>query len=73
MMELLPVLVLAIVQGITEFLPISSSGHLVIVESLLNDSLQFAARLVAVECRIARRHAAFDLGCVLEPYLALVG
>lgn len=34
MSEILPVLILAIVQGIAEFLPISSSGHVVIVESL---------------------------------------
>jgi undecaprenyl-diphosphatase len=33
--ELLDILILAIVQGIAEFLPISSSGHLVIVEALL--------------------------------------
>jgi len=38
------VLVLAIVQGITEFLPISSDGHLVLVESLL-----FGGRSGAVE------------------------
>ena len=34
-MDLLDVLILAVVQGITEFLPVSSSGHLVIVETLL--------------------------------------
>lgn len=37
-MELLQILVLAIVQGITEFLPISSSGHLVIVEELFQNA-----------------------------------
>ena len=34
-MSLVEILILAVVQGVTEFLPISSSGHLVIVESLL--------------------------------------
>lgn len=34
-MSYLEILLLAVVQGITEFLPISSSGHLVIVEALL--------------------------------------
>ena len=33
-MELWQVLILAVVQGVTEFLPISSSGHLVIVAAL---------------------------------------
>ena len=34
-MSFLDILILAVVQGITEFLPISSSGHLVIVAELL--------------------------------------
>ena len=35
-MELIEVIILAIVQGITEWLPISSSGHLVIFQQLFN-------------------------------------
>lgn len=38
-MFFLPVFILALVQGITEFLPISSSGHLVLTHSLLGDML----------------------------------
>jgi undecaprenyl-diphosphatase UppP len=34
-MDLISVIILAIVQGITEFLPISSDGHLVVVQALL--------------------------------------
>ncbi|TWT58503.1 Undecaprenyl-diphosphatase [Thalassoglobus neptunius] len=39
-MELWEVIILGIVQGIAEFLPISSSGHLVILESLLGGELE---------------------------------
>ena len=37
-MDLVSALILAIVQGITEWFPISSSGHLIIVEKLLGES-----------------------------------
>ncbi|MFP6767042.1 MAG: undecaprenyl-diphosphate phosphatase, partial [Planctomycetaceae bacterium] len=36
-MEFFDLLLLAVVQGVTEFLPVSSSGHLVILGSLLGD------------------------------------
>lgn len=36
-MALLPIFILALVQGITEFLPISSSGHLILVHAIMGD------------------------------------
>lgn len=38
-MELIDSFLLGLIQGLTEFLPISSSGHLVLGEALLGDSL----------------------------------
>ena len=35
-MELIEVIILGIIQGLTEFLPISSSGHLEIANKILN-------------------------------------
>lgn len=47
MSELIKAIILAIVQGITEWLPVSSSGHLVIIEKILNyqSSLTFDVAL----------------------------
>lgn len=42
-MILLPIIILAIIQGITEFLPISSSGHLVLVHHLFDDAQSLSA------------------------------
>jgi undecaprenyl-diphosphatase len=42
-MIFLPVIILAIIQGVTEFLPISSSGHLVLVHEFIDDEGQFDA------------------------------
>lgn len=42
-MQLMEMVILAIVQGIAEFLPISSSGHLVIIGALLGETSDSAA------------------------------
>ncbi len=47
-METLQIIILALVQGVTEFLPISSSAHLILVPSLLGFSDQGLAFDVAV-------------------------
>ena len=47
-MSLLYLLIISIVQGVTEFLPISSSGHLVLLPSLLGQEDQGQAIDVAV-------------------------
>lgn len=39
-MAYFPVIILAVVQGVTEFLPVSSSGHLVVVNTLLETAGQ---------------------------------
>lgn len=43
-MELFEIFILAMVQGLTEFLPVSSSGHLVIVSALFADTGSWNAR-----------------------------
>ena len=47
-MGLLEAIILGIVQGLTEFLPVSSSGHLEIVKELLNVEAQEQNLLMTV-------------------------
>lgn len=43
-MPLLHILILALIQGITEFLPISSSGHLILAHQIIDPAVTLAAR-----------------------------
>lgn len=45
---LLVIVILAVVQGITEFLPISSDGHLVVVNALLSDHKEVSDLTIAL-------------------------
>ncbi len=76
MIPILPLLIIALVQGGTEFLPISSSGHLVLVARLhsgddpghLIDAAAHLGTLLAVV--IALRHEVFDLATGTRAILA---
>jgi undecaprenyl-diphosphatase len=47
-MEYLHIIILAVVQGLTEFLPISSDGHLVVVDALLGNAKADSASKLAL-------------------------
>jgi undecaprenyl-diphosphatase len=40
-MSIITIIILGIIQGVTEFLPVSSSGHVLIFSRLLNDPSSF--------------------------------
>ena len=52
-MDTLQIIVLALVQGLTEFLPISSSAHLILVPQLTewpDQGPQYNPSLISVAC-----------------------
>ncbi|MCH2171635.1 undecaprenyl-diphosphate phosphatase [Myxococcota bacterium] len=82
-MDELKALFLGVVQGLTEFLPVSSSGHLVVAQNVLgvsNDGLAFEvtvhlATLVSVLIYYRQRVAALSVGLLRRdpPTLVFVG
>lgn len=75
-MSWLQIVVLAIVQGLTEFLPISSSGHLVLVPSILGWGDQGLAFDVAVHFGSLLAVVVFfrrDIGALLRGGIQLLG
>ncbi|MEO1550813.1 MAG: undecaprenyl-diphosphate phosphatase, partial [Pseudomonadota bacterium] len=56
-MPLYYLLILALVQGITEFLPISSSGHLILMPGVMGEADQGVGVDVAVDalCEMKQR------------------
>ena len=70
---ILPPILLAILQGIAEFLPISSSGHLVLLNSLFHEDMGMffdlvlhLATLVSVVLYYRRDIAEIFVGCIRE-------
>lgn len=72
-MTLMDVLILAVVQGVTEFLPISSSGHLVLARSLLALDLDEGQALLLDVCLHAGSLLAVLLVCRREVAMLLAG
>ena len=56
--ELIKVIILGIVEGITEWLPISSTGHMILVDEFikLNVSADFLEMFLVVIQQIGRAH-----------------
>lgn len=69
-MELLPAALLGVVQGLTEFLPVSSSGHLILARAVLGwDAGQFGLAF-DVACHLGTLMAV--LACFRQDVLAMV-
>ena len=60
-MEIYEALLLGIIQGLTEFLPVSSSGHLELGKALLGDeSMPRESMLFTIVCLLYTSDAADD-------------
>lgn len=60
-MTIIEALFLGLIQGITEFIPVSSSGHLAIIENLLNIK-DASGLLFAAAVHFATLIAVFEIG-----------
>ena len=73
-MELISAFILGVIQGLTEFLPISSSGHLVIASTLLNynapglllEAVVHIATLLAIVIYFRKRIVLLVIGFIYE-------
>ena len=66
-MSVLQSIFLGIVQGITEFLPVSSSGHLAILENIFHIDTDGGMLFTGCRiCRLSQRYLANDRGNVQD-------
>lgn len=58
-MRLAEALVLGVVEGLTEFLPISSTGHLILISELFGGMHEESSKVFAIAIQIGTLHYYF--------------